>query len=1062
MTDTQLSTPIQSDAPEPTVPFIVGVGASAGGLEAMIEMVAAAPLEADVAYVVVQHLSPDYKSMIAELLSKKTELRVVRADQGAVVEAGIVYVIEPNTVLRMNKGTLEVEEAPKRHGIHLPIDIFFTSLAADQGSNCAAVILSGTGSDGSRGARAIKERGGFVIAQSTETSKFDGMPRSVIDTGIVDIVLAPGQMASYLAELVTSTPGQAAGGGEGFDDGVINRILGTIRQRTDLDFRHYKPSTLVRRIERRLQVLKLGDVDDYAERLERDPVEVATLHQELLIGVTQFFRDPESIVAARPYLRELVGKLDRPLRLWVAGCSTGEEAYTVAALAQEALDEAQCNFGFKLFATDVNPRSLQFAGIGHYAPGSVEDVPEDLLERYFEQTSSGNYRINKSLRDNMLFSLHNVFGDPPFSSLDMVVCRNVLIYLRPAVQQRVCRLFSFALRVGGILWLGPSEAAPDKEKNFELVSSRWKIYQLRERSNFHSILREYDSTVEDRRERTEVAALVRSSPNRPDLTEVVSAASAGFAPPFLVVDEELNLLFRSGGLQDILRVPEGRVTSNVRAMVPADLAFVVTTAVNKVDSSGDLIYRGLIHTGDLGRYRFDLRARAIHAPNRKTLVALYFEGLDTAPESPIELPLPTLSEDAKRRIVELESELQMSSENLQATVEELESSNEELQATNEELLASNEELQSLNEELQSVNEELHTLNAEHHGKIEELSVINADLDNLLAHVDIGTLFLSADLRVRRCNSRVGEFIHVRPLDSGRPLIHFGHELGDAPLVEDCARTVRTREPVERLLETVDGRRVLFRTTPLPAHSQEPGVVVTFTDVSTVHRAREAQSLLDDAFDRAGQPMALLDDKGQITYANAALSRLYERDPLWVVGMDARDLTDPRDHAAFDRGWQDILQGRPWSSLLVARRPNGERFIEHLTLFPMRPATGPSAILRTTGRLDPPGEAAGVLGHWIWDADRSEFQATTGLFDVLGIEPDADGRLPPERLMERVHMEDREVAEQFRLQVAEREPGEARFRVRSASGIWRVAYARWRPYETSDDSRRVGGASWIGP
>ena len=829
------------------VPFVVGVGASAGGLEALSELVGDAPAEADIAYVVVQHLSPDYKSMIAELLSKRTELRVVRAEDDAALEAGTVYVIESNTLLRLEGGRLLVEKAPRRHGMHLPIDIFFNSMAADQGSQCAAVVLSGTGSDGTRGARAVKERGGFVVAQSPETSKFDGMPRSVIDTGIVDIVLPPGEIATYLSDVVANGHERTHFADGEYDDALLNRILSVVRRRTDLDFGHYKPSTLARRIERRLQVLKLTDVRGYAERLERDPHEVATLHQELLIGVTQFFRDPESIAAIRPQLQRLVDGLQRPLRIWVAGCSTGEEAYTVAALAQEALDQSQSEAGFKLFATDVNPRALQFAGIGHYPSSAVADIPANLLARYFDQTTTGSYRIRKSLRDNMLFSHHNVFADPPFSSLDLVVCRNVLIYLRSAVQQRVCRLFSFALRMGGVLWLGPSEAAPDKENNFELLSARWKIYELRERSNFHSILKDYDATVDERRERAEASGLVRSTTPRADLTEAVSAAGMGFTPPFLLVDEDLNLLFRSGSFQDILQVPQGRVTSDLRAMVPAELAFVLGTAVRKVSLvEDDLVYRGLVHKTESGQYTFDLRARTLRAPGHKGLAALYFEGLADGPGPLTELPVPTLSEDAQQRITELESELQMSSENLQATVEELESSNEELQATNEELLASNEELQSLNEELQSVNEELHTLNAEHHGKIEELSVINADLDNLLAHVDIGTLFLSGDLLVRRCNARVGDYVHVRPIDTGRPLMHFSHELAGAPLVEDCARTVRTREPVERLLETVDGRRVLFRTTPLTPASQEPGVVVTFTDVSKVHRgARVAGDVGDD-------------------------------------------------------------------------------------------------------------------------------------------------------------------------------------------------------------------------
>ena len=413
----------------------------------------------------------------------------------------------------------------------------------------------------------------------------------------------------------------------------------------------------------------------------------------------------------------------------------------------------------------------------------------------------------------------------------------------------------------------------------------------------------------------------------------------------------------------------------------------------------------------------------------------------------------------KRRISELEGELQMSSENLQATVEELESSNEELQATNEELLASNEELQSLNEELQSVNEELHTLNAEHHGKIEELSVINADLDNLLAHVDIGTLFLSADLRVRRCNSRVGEFVHVRPIDTGRPLIHFGHELGDAPLVEDCARTVRTREPVERLLETVDGRRVLFRTTPLPAQHQEPGVVVTFTDVSTVHRAREATSLVEQAFERAQSPVALVDDGAVITYANAALSKLYERDPLWVVGMDVRDLTDPVDRELVAVGWADVLKGQSWSGLVMARQPAGGRFPEYVTLVPLAPQKGPLVALRFATMLPPPDHKEGEHGFWIWNPDTKEIRGTHGLFRVWDVEPEVDGRLLADLWVPQVHPSDKAALDDMHAKMAGGRAGQCEFRIKGPDGEYRLARTRMRPYAVSSGEIRVGGVTW---
>ncbi|MDJ0520841.1 MAG: chemotaxis protein CheB [Planctomycetota bacterium] len=842
--------------------FYVGVGASAGGLEAIEALFSTMPDNTDMAFVVVQHLSPDFKSMMVELLSKRTAMDVVRADDGMIVEPNTVYLIPPKANLTIFKGKLLLAEQDHGRGLNLPIDIFLRSLAEDQGSKAVGIVLSGTGSDGTRGVRAIKEAGGMVMVQSAESAKFDGMPRAAISTGLADFILPAEELAGKLVQYARSphaTKAEHAALSQGATD--LDRIFAMLREETKVDFTHYKPSTVTRRIERRMTVNQTHDLRSYVRLLAQNPRELNTLYRELLIGVTSFFRDPEAFkILDEVVLPQLFEDLQdkRACRLWVAGCSTGEEAYSLAILCHEQMEKLGRQLDLKIFATDIDQHAIVTAGNGVYPASIVADLPRELREKYFT-VSGADYQVSRLLREDIVFARHNVLGDPPFTNIDLISCRNLLIYLEPVLQEKVLDLFGFSLNPKGVLFLGSSETPGRHLDAFETVQAKWRLYRSRGRrlpadAGTQRTVYMPPGAPPER----------RSMPGRVGFDEgvflerLVNALVGETVPLALVVNEQMEMVYSAGDRADLLTVPSGRAQYQVGKMMPRELSIPLTTSVQRAfRNEEDVAFTNIVfrHRGESCRFHLRVTLFEVRRSQQPLALVLLEEG-ERDPAVPHAEgqtdEVFDIEHGVRQRITDLEQELQFTKENLQATIEELEASNEELQATNEELLASNEELQSTNEELQSVNEELHTVNAEHQVKIVELTEMTNDLDNLLRNTRQGTLFLDENLEIRKFTDEIAAVLQIREVDIGRPLGDLSHRLVDCPHPVQLALEVqRTDAQVEREVCNDDGATFLMRVMPYEvAPSQSAGLVLTFVDISQLKHAEaelaESRRQLRDA------------------------------------------------------------------------------------------------------------------------------------------------------------------------------------------------------------------------
>lgn len=920
---------------------VVGVGASAGGLEALERFVAALPLSSGLAYVVVQHLSPDHKSLMVELLGRHTSLPIERAEDGARVQADHIYLLPPRKTVTIADGRLVLADKDPT-ALNLPIDLFLRSLAEDLGDRAIAIILSGTGSDGVRGIRSIKEEGGLVMAQDERTARFDGMPRAAVQTGLVDYVLAPEEMPEQLVRYCRRQRDLTGEGAAPLDDDQrLSAILAVIRRRTGTDFSLYKPSTVTRRISRRMAVNQLDDLGAYLELLRGSTKEVAALHQELLIRVTKFFRDEEAwAIVEKQVVPDLanLGSPDTPIRVWVCGCSTGEEAYSLAILLREYLDDHDLHRDVKVFATDIDREAIEIAGAGLYPESVISDVPPDRLERWFAPRGDG-FAIDRRIRQMVVFAVHDALRDPPFTRLSLVTCRNLLIYLEPVLQRRLLGMFQFGLHSGGYLFLGSSETTGDLGADLRTVSSRWKVFQrtggrvplpggLLDHADAPP--RRFAAPLPERR--------VSEAPSRSAVEQSEAFLLERYVPATAMVNERLELVHTFGDAGRFLSVPPGSADLDFVRMVAGDAGTVVRAALQRAFHTGEETRFTGVLTGI--ERSLELRVRPFTDRVSGHRYALVF--LETGPQ--VQPPVPTstaeeLESPTGDRVAELETELQYARESLQATIEELETSNEELQATNEELLSSNEELQSTNEELQSVNEELHTVNAEYQEKIEELIVANSDLDNLFAHSRIGTIFLDDHLRIRRFTAALDGIVHVMARDVGRPITDIAHSLSGTDLYGWARDVIDTGEVHEDTAVTADGRDVLVRVFPYETESGvRSGCVLSFTDVT---RLRQAELRLQGLIDSLPEHVAVLDHDGTIVMVNRAWNEFAGAngvlDPS-TMGEGANYLQASEAAAATDAltaeivaGIRDVLEGRAdsYSREYPCHGPDQERwFVLH--------------------------------------------------------------------------------------------------------------------------------------
>lgn len=877
----------QSTFAEPT--WIVGVGASAGGLEALEQFFSAMPSDTRMAFVVVQHLSPDFKSLMDELLARHTKIPIQRVEESTRVEANAIYLIPPRKIMTLSYGKLLLTDADDSGGLNLPIDKFFTSLAQDAGRRAIAVVLSGTGSDGSRGIRDVHEAGGLVVVQDVESAAFDGMPRSAVATGMADIVTTPEKMAEDLCRYAADPENfirDREAHTEPIEPGDEMTVLFRLfRNRYGIDFANYRRNTIQRRIERRLRLVNCHDLSTYVSMLESDMGELDALYRDLLVEVTQFFRDLPAFRKLRqeviPSIVERATKPNDEIRAWVPGCATGEEAYSIAMLIDDCARTLGLRPRVKLFATDVHNSSLETGSSGVYPADAVSNVPDDLLSRYFTQHGSV-FHVTRELRQMVIFAPHDITKDPPFTRIDLISCRNVLIYLEPVTQRRVISLFHFGMRVGGVMMLGPSESVGDLQREFESVDQHWRIFRklrdvrLPDASTItHSPT--LTSIVRTRKEFPGVAQLA----TYPDETDVMADLIERYAPPSFLVNDHFELVHSFGDASRLLVQPRGRPTLEILKLVSGNLRIAMSAALHRSAREQEkVVLDGIRVPLDDAEHFY----RVSVEPYVKRKEALYLVSLEemqthaSAPEDAIEVF--RADDQASQRIVDLEKELDFTKQSLQTTVEELESSNEEMQSTNEELVASNEELQSTNEELHSVNEELHTVNAEHQRKIAELTQLTADMDNLLRSTDIGTIFLDSELRIRKFTPAIKNAFNIMEQDTGRPIDQFAYNLDNPELLDDAREVAATGKPIEREVQTHDGTRTyLKRILPYrKANGEAEGVVITFTDVASLTSRAEADLREREArhrqlLDSLREGIYGLDTDGNCTFCNPECLRL---------------------------------------------------------------------------------------------------------------------------------------------------------------------------------------------
>ena len=863
---------------------VVGIGASAGGLDALEQFFTHVPAKSGLAYVVVQHLDPAATPLLAELLQRVTSMPVREAGEQIQVEPDCVYVITPNSELSVTRGILHLNAPSEPRGLRLPVNVLFSSLARDQGSSAIGVVLSGMGSDGTLGLQAIKAVGGLTVAQEPASAQFDSMPKSAIAADCGDIVATPADMPSRILAFAAQAPSATVPGdaqvGEGTDAqadampaespaDTLKRIYTLLQQRTRHDFSLYKSSTLYRRIERRMAIHAQATIADYASFLAKNPHEIDLLFKELLIGVTSFFRDP----AVWQHLLDTVlpAALARRgaqshFRAWIAGCSTGEEAYTLAMVFAEVVQQLpehhECTL--QIFASDLSPDAIATARTGRYPAAISAQLSPERLARFFTQEVDG-LCISKPIRDMVLFALHDVVLDPPFTKLDILCCRNLLIYFDAALQRRLLPLFHYSLRPGGVLMLGSSETVGTFRLLFEPIESKLRLY-LRLNPGAASGPDFLVKSYPPRLKLTKEPAVSPSAIESPRVATAETLQSDAdhvllqvHAPPAVVVNKEGDIVYISGRTGKYLEPAAGKANLNFHAMVRDSLRQPIAAALKQALALDELVrLRGLqIHRQEEPASNkqpmVEVTVQALHEPaTLKGMLMIVFRDVAPTPvrrrhaAGEADTAISAELQQCREEIRTLHEQARASKEELQSANEELQSTNEELQSTNEELQSANEELTTSKEEMQSINEELQTVNADMQTKLDDLALAQSDLKNLLNSTDIAMLFLDQKLNVRRYTERAAKIINLRDSDIGRPLSDLTTSLEYPALQDDAHETLRTLIFSEKQILARDGRWFSVRIMPYRRLDNViDGAVITFVDITAT---KQLESSLRQAAD----------------------------------------------------------------------------------------------------------------------------------------------------------------------------------------------------------------------
>ena len=916
---------------------IVGIGASAGGLAAFEAFFSAMPAATDpgMAFVLVQHLAPDHKSILSDLVRRYTRMQVFEVEDGMRVQPNCAYIIPPNCDMAFLNGALQLLQPAAPRGQRLPINFFFCSLAQDQQERAIGIVLSGTGSDGTQGVRAIKGAGGMVMAQNPASTEFDGMPRSAIGTGLVDYQLPPAEMPAQLIAYAAHAFGKLpriASPVALKTENALKKIFVLLRAQVGHDFSQYTPSTIHRRIERRLAVHQIASIDDYVKYLQQAPAEVEALFRDLLIGVTNFFRDPEAFAVLQETVipQLFVGKpAGSAVRVWTVGCSTGEEAYSIAILLVERMEAIKAGFTVQLFATDIDSQAIATARAGLYPASIAADMSPERLARYFTLEADGSvYRIHKSIRDLLIFSEQDVIKDPPFSRLDLISCRNLLIYMGAELQKKLIPLFHYALKPEGMLFLGSSESVGDSDAVFDAIDRKAKLYrrqtvfQGRGRVALSQLL--LPTTELDLAAQPGLAK-VAARGGKPSLREVAEQALLlQVAPAAALVNPQGDILYLHGRSGMFLEPAPGEPgINNILKMAREGLRQGLSTALHQAVAGKTVVRAQHLRVQTNGHHTLvNLSVRPV-ATRRATADAdaateaaaaveppLYLVTLEAAPAlEPAPPPLPEApaagdaSADTEARIAALMRALRIKDEYLQSTQEELETANEELkssieemQSVNEELQSTNEELETSKEELQSVNEELATVNTELQTKVTDLSRANNDMNNLLAGTGIGTLFVDHQLRILRFTPSTSKIINLILSDVGRPVAHVVSNLvGYDNLVADTQAMLNTLVPKEREVQTQSGQWYTMRIQAYRTLDNViEGAVISFVDITALVKSRDDLRRSNDmqrlgvALHDASDAITVQDLDGRTLAWNPGAVRLYGWTEAQALAMNVHD------------------------------------------------------------------------------------------------------------------------------------------------------------------------------
>lgn len=844
--------------------YIVGVGASAGGMEAIHDLFDNIDQHTGFSFIIIQHLSPDYKSLMVELLSKHTSMDVFEAEHGMVVRPDCVYILPRKKLMTIREGKLWLEDKENTPLPNHAIDIFFSSLAIDKGKDAIGIILSGTGTDGSRGIAAIKEKGGIVIVQDPQSAAFDGMPNSAIATGLVDLVLPPEMMGNEIVEFLREVPLiRSLNTLTKAEEALVNDILGMLHDYTQHDFMHYKRPTLFRRLAKRMTELEIKTLKEYRDYLREHSQELEILCKEFLINVTRFFRDGDAFECLRAEVIPGIFSLKKSgdvIKIWIAACSSGEEAYSVAILLLEHLQMVNVNCTIKVFATDIDEEALEIASRGIYSESIAADVPSDFLQKYF--VKEGNtYRVSQELRKVVVFANHDILRDPPFSKLDLITCRNMFIYLTPDLQSKALKRFHFALNINSYLMLGPSENIGILKDVMHEVSRKWKIYRCVTKSR----IIDQDGII------TPLENRLYINPQQPYAKQAISSMAEAFKETLIegkkiagfFIDREFNIKQATGSFKHFMQLPDDNFNFNLLKLVRPSLAVTLGICVRKAVAKNErMVMRHVLMPEDTEHF-VNITVKPFYRQPDVSFLCVVLE--EEAVEGRMASATNNLTTSDYERVAELERELKEIRENLQSIIEETETTNEELQSSNEELISTNEELQSTNEELQSLNEELHTVSGEHQLKIKELLELNDDLNNYFTNSGIGQILIDRKLIIRRFSPAVKQVINLIESDIGRSIMDITTNLADVDFIGCIRQVIDNGNSIQKEVRLVNSAYYSMRITPYLRHTREKdGVVINLIDIT---ESKKLSSIIEAVFHSSTSGVmayqAIRDDNNQI-------------------------------------------------------------------------------------------------------------------------------------------------------------------------------------------------------